>query len=176
MHRRASRLVSAAVVICLPALAGAQQPPVDSDSAQILDRLDQIHHALERIANSLEGQLAGQRLDLMLKRLEVSERRVGPLEEQVRKTRAERSVLADREERARLQLSEMADRMAAGELELSDREAEAVVAQMELDLDQVRSRISELDRQLGTLENELTRVREEIRNWQNTVDRELAGR
>jgi chromosome segregation ATPase len=176
MYRCAKRLIAVAAVVCLPALAVAQQPAGDSDTARILDRLTQIHGALERIADSLEGQLDGQRLDLMLKRLEVSERRVAPLEEQVRKAQAERSLLQDREERAELQLSEMADRIAAGELELSDSEAEAAVAQMELDLEQFRSRISELDGQLAGLENELTRVREGIRDWQDYVDRELADR
>lgn len=176
MYRCAKRLIYLAIVFCLPAIALAQTPSSDSDTARILERLTQIHGALDRITDSLEGQLAGQRLDLMLKRLEVSERRVAPLEDQVRKIRAERSVVVDREERAKLQLAEMADRLAAGELELSDSQAEAAVAQMELDLEQNRSRISELDGQLAGLENELARVREEIRDWQDYVDRELADR
>ena len=176
MYRCATRFAFIAVAICLPAIANAQVPPNVSDAPQLSAQLSQIQRVLERIADSLEGQLDGQRLDLMLKRLEVSERRVAPLQEQVRKAQAERSLLQDREERAKLQLSEMADRIAAGKLELTDSEAEAVVAQMELDLEQLGSRSSELDRQLVGLENELTRVREEIRDWQDYVDRELADR
>jgi chromosome segregation ATPase len=176
MCRRVQRLIAVAVVVSLPGIAIAQQPASGSEAAQVLDQLTEINLTLKRIADSLEGQLDGQRLDLMLKRLEVSERRVAALQEQVQKGQASRSLLEDQKARAELQLSEMADRLAAGKLELSDTEAETVVTQMELDLEQLSSRISELDRKIAGLENELTRAREEIRDWQDYVDRELAGR
>jgi len=176
MCRRIQRLLAVAVVVSLPGIAIAQQPAGETEAAQVLDQLTQINQALKRIADSLEGQLDGQRLDLMLKRLEVSERRVAVLQEQVQEAQASRSLLEDQKARTELQLSEMADRIAAGDLELSDTEAETVVTQMELDLEQSSARIAELDRQLVGLENELTRARKEIRDWQNFVDRELAGR
>lgn len=167
------------LILCAPAVAvharqAPPDPPAGSEPAGVAAELQRLNGTLDRIAELLESQLEGQRLDLRLKRLEVASRRVDALEEELSRVRSSRSSLADERFRMSSHLESLAT-----EIEQADPESlpmyEAMTRQVERGLDRFDARIAELDARILELENELGRRRDDLQALEDRLDRELDG-
>lgn len=136
--------------------------------------LGRLNATLQQIAGLLERQLQGQRLDLMLKRVDVANQQVDSLEGEIGRLQSKRTSLADEHFAVRSRLETMAT-----EVELSEPESlpayEAMVRQLEQGLKHVETRITEMDARILEVENELVRRQGDLQVLQDRLDRDLDG-
>jgi len=167
-----------AVLIASPPGAAAEpQPPAQEpavEPAAVAAELGQLNATLQRIAGLLERQLQGQRLDLMLKRVEVASRQVNSLEGELGRLQSNRTSLADEHFGMRSRLETLDT-----EVELSEPASlpayEAMIRQIEQGLKHMETRISEMDARILEVENELVRRRGDLQALQDRLDRDLDG-
>lgn len=176
-RRRYTTVLLTVLALCAPvSSAWAQQSPPDApaEPAAVAAELQRLNGTLARIAELLEHQLAGQRLDLRLKRLEAAARRVDALEGDLARARSGRTSLADE----RFQMQSRMETMAT-EVDQADPDSlpmyEAMTGQAERLLAHLDTRIAELDTRILDLENELTRRRADLQALEDRLDRELEG-
>lgn len=177
---RAARFALSLLVVLIassPTVAAQPDPPDQEPTAEpiaVAAQLGRLNTTLERIAGLLEQQLQGQRLDLMLKRVDVASRQVDSLEGELARLRSGRSSLTDERFRMQSRLEEL-----AMEVEHSDPEAlpayEAMTREAERLLKHLDTRIGEMDARILEAENELARHWGDLQALQDRLDRELDG-
>lgn len=178
VHRpRSTTVLVAVLVLSGPAAAiRAQQEPPDAPDQPVgvAAELRRLNGTLDRIAELLERQLEGQRLDLRLKRLEVASRRVDALESDLARLRSSREGLANEQFGMQSRMETMAT-----EVEQADPDSlpmyEAMTRQAERHLEHSGTRIAELDARILELENELTGRLADLQALEDRLDRELDG-
>jgi len=165
-----SLLVIAA--ISSPPVAAQDQAPLRLSASET--HLSEISSSLARIADLLESQIKGRRLDLVMQRIELRQRRLAPLESRLRSARASRR--SDLHQRLRLesQLEDTANQFESGVLEIEPAELSRMTDHFESELALIKARMQAADDQIAALENEVTRYRNEIEDWESWVDRELS--
>ncbi len=178
MRRHACRVGAWALLALAPALMAAAE-----DQAQpaptIEGELARLNRTLERIVGLLERQVEGQQLELTMRRIEVASSLSRSLAEELRRAREQRA--AHEEERTRVQgrLASLAEAIESGDESVfgtSPAQLKQYTDQMGLELKLATDRIRDLDLRIAELENELASRRQEIRAWQDLVDRRLGGR
>lgn len=178
VHRpRFTTVLLTVLVLAAPAAAiRAQQEPPDAPDqpAAVAVELQRLNGTLSRIAELLERQLEGQRLDLRLKRLEVASRRVDALESDLARLRSSRESLANEQFGMQSRMETMAT-----EVEQADPDSlpmyETMARQLERFLERRGTRIAELDARILEIENELTGRRADLQALEDRLDRELDG-
>jgi chromosome segregation ATPase len=175
--RLSAALLLALLAVPLEAIAQPRPPaqePSGQEPAAVAAELGRLNATLERIAGLLERQLQGQRLDLMLKRVDGASRQVDALEGELGRLRSGRSSLVDERFRMQSRLEAMVT-----EVEHSDPEAlpayEAMSREAERGLKHLDTRIAETDARILELENELARRSGDLQALQDRLDRELDG-
>jgi len=159
-------------------VAGQQAAGEPPPERTVGERLDQLNGTLTRIAELLERQVEGQRLDLALKRVQFGSERVETLERDLRNAEDRRSSLSDEQYRIRSRLEMMAgelEEMSPEDLEGRRPMYEQMIGQAERELEILDTRIVETEQRIIDLEAELTRRRDDLRSIQDQLDRELAG-
>jgi chromosome segregation ATPase len=177
---RVARLATALLLALLAVPVEATAQPRSSlqeasvEPASVAAELGRLNVTLERIAGLLERQLQGQRLDLMLKRVDGASRQVDGLEGELGRLRSGRSSLVDERFRMQSRLEAMVT-----EVEHSDPEAlpayEAMSREAERGLKHLDTRIAETDARILEVENELARRSGDLQALQDRLDRELDG-
>ena len=149
--------------------------PLVAQEAAANDSMAEIAAALTRIAAVMEKQPEGNRLDLLMRRQDYSQRRVDRVENQLISANRELGSLRQNFARSEMELMRFRDADLA-ELQGWDQGAmEAQIATMEFDLDSVRRRIAELETKIDRLEQEKTVRQRELEDWQSFMDREISG-
>lgn len=179
-------ITAALVLLALPLVsalpASAQQEPAPTAVAENAGAEDagaelaRIRVTLERIADLLERQTEGQRVELAMRRLDVESQRALRLEREIATLQSNRESLED--ERFRMQstllaMTREAERPGTG---MTEEDLANVREQSELQIGMVNARIGELDRRLQELQNQLADRRETVRSWESFVDRRLEER
>lgn len=170
-------LVGSLVVLSAVTLQITAQPPGEKPAGEGADsELARIRVTLERIAELLERQTEGQRVELALRRLDVESERVLRLERQIADVQAARDSLED--ERFRMQSNLLAMIRAAErpETDVTQDDLANLREQSELQVGMVEARIGELDRRMLELQNRLAERRETVRSWEAFVDDWLGQR
>ena len=85
---------------CWVGPVAARQDPGTGQAAALLEQVTGVNRSLERLVNLLEDSLDRQQIDLLLKRIELRERRLAPLEAQLH--RAENRLSNAEDEVARM--------------------------------------------------------------------------
>jgi predicted nucleic acid-binding Zn-ribbon protein len=154
----------------LPLAAAAQAPPVPADPGTELAR---INATLKEIVTLLKGQADLQGLDLLMKRVQLSESQLAEHERRLRGSESELRSLES--ERGNL---EMRLKMFTSQVEKAPKEdfpqLELVSAQAEEELKRVRQRIAHLRPEIVALEGDVQSRRDDLRSWQSVLDRRLA--
>lgn len=139
--------------------------PAGSQQDRPVDDLAGINRSLERMVVLLETMLDNQDIDIILRRIELKERRLLPLESELR--RAERSLL-DMQSRLKMIQEELeqteeqlSEEMRQG-VDPQDSDTRRARDQMERILATENSRAEESQRRVRMLEDELAEGREEI--------------
>lgn len=146
----------------------ARPPASDSVAGQ----LDRLNRTLARIAELLERQVQGQRLELSLQSVELAGRRVETIESDLARARSERTGLEDNRHQVRSVLETL-----ASQVERSDPESLATLEErsreMERTLELLEVRIKERNLRSLELENELERRRRDLEVLQDWLAREV---
>jgi len=149
----------------LPAVAAAQQTPSDPVAAQ----LAQVNATLKQIVALLDRQSDVQDLDLLMKRVQLSDSQVAELERRLRSAQGElrnaEEVQANVEQRAKAVTT-------AAEIPPNDREQ--LLARAQTEQTRQRQRIGQLTQEIAAIESELAKRRDDLRTWQAVLDRRLA--
>lgn len=174
-------------LLLLPPLAGlagapaaAQDPSAGSqaETPDVAEELVRLNRTLTRIADLMERQVEGQRLDLSLRRLAVESERVVNLERELQSAQASRTSLEEQQFAIRGRLT-----MLASELETMPadtppehlRDIERMTGEAQRMLDRFQSQREAQDQRILEIENELTRRRADLQALQDRLDRQLDG-
>ena len=169
-----SLVFSLAVVVAVSASqTAAQVDSLDSASTSAA-HLAEISASLGRIADLLQSQAEGRRLDLVMQRIDLRQRRLEPLEARLRMARATRDGYEEERFRLQSQLENMADEITSGGLEVEEDQVRMTTNYIESELTVTATRLRATNDEIATLENEVSRYRNEIEDWESWVDRELS--
>ena len=148
-----------------PAPRAAEPSPADEGSAGLIAEVAGLNRSLDQLVKLLRSGVAHQKIDVMLRRIELKERRMAPLEGRLRGTQD--SILNLRSEVARFeQMKEHAEE------ELIDQEREGnegavnqsryMIHELEQALVSEGAKLEDLQLRVVQLENELADGRNEI--------------
>lgn len=150
---------------------GAPPQPV---AAEVPAQLARLNETLAEIADLLERNLEGQRLGLVMARIQLSSARSARADEQLSIAKASRAELHEKKARMEGQLDSFADRLDAGRVDMAAEDIEMMADESARELKLLNSKIKTLDREIMELENALARYRQELDDWQALVDRRLS--
>lgn len=170
----------------LGAGALAAQEPAPASVAEELARLNR---TLQQLVAVAQQQLGGQRIELLMRQVEIKRAKVAPLEQALRAAREARDNAEEQLRSLQLSREQVLESVAlsfeaapeATGLGTEDRERmEETVAQMvrqhDQELKMLRERIASAEERIQVLENDLAPAKAELQHWEAQVDRELSGR
>lgn len=149
----------------IPASRAQQPAPAEEAQGALLAEIAGLHRSLDQLVELLRAGLAHQKIDVMLKRIELKERRLAPLERRLRGTQD--SILNSQGEIARLEQmkesteQELADLIREGH-EGAINESRYLMGEFEKAIRSEQATIEELERRVVELEDELADGRDEI--------------
>ena len=150
---------------------GAPPQPV---AVEVPAQLARLNETLAEIADLLERNLEGQRLGLVMARIQLSSARSARAGEQLSIAKASRAELHEKKARMEGQLDSFADRMDAGRVDMAAEDIEMMADESARELKLINSKIKTLDREIMELENALARYGQELDDWQALIDRRLS--
>ncbi len=171
--RRLSTLFSLTALLGATALLGLDANP-QPVAAEVPAQLKQLNQTLAQIAALLERNLEGQRLGLVMARIQISSGRSTRAEEQLATARATRADLQNQKAKMEGQLQIFADQMDLGQVDMPPEQIEVMADESALQLDLLKKRIRGMDREIMELENALARYQQDLDDWQTLVDRHLS--
>ena len=171
--RRLSTLFSLTGLLGATALLGQDANP-QPVAAEVPAQLAQLNQTLAQIADLLERNLEGQRLGLVMARIQISSGRSTRAEEQLATARATRADLQNQKAKMEGQLQIFADQMDLGQVDMPPEQIEVMADESALQLDLLKKRIRGMDREIMELENALARYQQDLDDWQTLVDRHLS--
>lgn len=171
--RRLSTLFSLTALLGATALLGLDANP-QPVAAEVPAQLAQLNQTLAQIAALLERNLEGQRLGLVMARIQISSGRSTRAEEQLATARATRADLQNQKAKMEGQLQIFADQMDLGQVDMPPEQIEVMADESALQLDLLKKRIRGMDREIMELENALARYQQDLDDWQTLVDRHLS--
>ena len=157
-----------ALVVAAAAPARAQQAP--SDAA-----LSEIATALTRIAAAMEKQLEGGRLELLMQRVDASQRRADRIDEQLRREQNYRDGQLQESTRLEQLISALEDPARAEAMGYDPSSVDVQIENLHFELEMTRRKIQELERKIAGLQSQKDRHGRDVEDWQAFIDRELAG-
>jgi peptidoglycan hydrolase CwlO-like protein len=155
-------------LVLLPMSAAAQSAPADPVAAE----LAQVNATLKEIAALLSRQTDLQSVDLLMRRVQVSDYQVTELERRLRSAQEELRNLEGSRSSMETQLTILESRKEKGDERPED--LKMMAADTEGGLKRTKQRISQVKQEIAALEGELATRREELRSWQSVLDRRLA--
>jgi len=155
----------------LPVGAFAQSAPAPADAAAA--ELVKLNATLKEIATALSRQSDLQSVDLLLKRVQLSESQAADLERRLQSAQAERNSLENERRNTEMRLKMFTSRLEKG-VEVASAEIEAMTTQMEGELKRIRQRVGQLTPEIDAVESELATRRDEVRSWLSVLDRRLS--
>jgi len=171
--RNLTALFSLAALIGATALFGQNAAPQPVD-AEVPDQLALLNQTMAEIADLLERNLEGQRLGLVMARIQLSSSRSAGAEQQLSATRATRADLEDQKAKMESQLGNFADRLEIGQVDMSAEDIETMADESTLQIKLLKNRIKALDREIVELEGALSRYQRDLDDWQTLIDRRLS--
>ena len=171
--RSLSTMTSLAALLGAPAVFGQQAAPQPM-AAEVPIQLAKLNQTLAEIADLLERNLEGQRLGLVMARIQLSSGRSARAEEQLATARATRADLQNQKAKMEGQLQIFADRLDMGQVDMPAEEIETMADESALQLDLLKKQIRGMDREIMELENSLTHYQQDLDNWQTVIDRRLS--
>jgi len=146
--------------------AHAQPPaPAGDETARLVDEVAGLNRSLEKLVVMLEQVMYQQQVDLMLKRIELKERRLEPMASHLRSLQREyddrKSELKHFQEMIEREKERISDEIREG-TDRPDSASRNNVEELERVLTVETARVEELERRMRRLEDDLAEGREEI--------------
>jgi chromosome segregation ATPase len=177
--RNLGLLAVASAAMLIAAVAATPEPPREQQAPDLAQGVSELNRSMKEIAALLRQQLEKQQTDLLMKRLEISERALSAREQDLRSAESEKSGVSEglKEIQARLdQLDDESDEASAGGLRRENPDVLRMRTELELQQKLLKDRLSAVDQRALDLENDVADLREEIRGWKELVDRALGVR
>jgi len=165
------RIWIALLLALLPMSTSAQDAPASADAVAM--ELARINATLKEIAALLSRQSDLQSVDLLMKRVQLSEGQVAELEGRLRSAQGELRDLETERSNVEMRLEMTSKQLERAGPDEPASELEALSAQAEEELKRVRQRAGQLTQEIAGLENELGTRRDDLRSWQTVLDRRL---
>jgi chromosome segregation ATPase len=141
------------------------QPPAGDETARLVDEVAGLNRSLEKLVVMLEQVMFQQQVDLMLKRIELKERRLEPMASHLRSLQREyddrKSELKHLQETLELEEDRISDEIREG-TDRPDSASRTMVKELERVLAVETARIEDLERRMRRLEDDLAEGREEV--------------
>ena len=169
-------LAVALLTVALPA-AAQQGRPSGEESAGLVEEVAGLRNSLDRLVVLLERMAEQQKIDLLLKRVELKERRLIPVASDLRSLEGEQEDQKVTLARYREMLEQMEDALSEEirrGVDRPDSESRQMIPQLERELQIEEARAEELERRMRRLEDELADGRREIAILDEQL-RELLG-
>ncbi|MDH3744086.1 MAG: hypothetical protein OES47_03175 [Acidobacteriota bacterium] len=153
----------------------ASPPPIlaQSSAGETGEPLGEIAEALSRIADMLERQAQGSRLDLLMKRVDASNRKLERLDARLRTVQRDYAQARENLTRMEAELETVDERAVVDDVDPDDLRFQR--RQIETEIELGRQRTISLGMSKAQLQNEIASRNHEVENWQAYVDRELSG-
>ena len=158
--------------LTMPGLTHAQDA---AELAGIRQELAQLNETLSALLDAFTRQTEGQKLQLLLQRMEITSQRAATLEAELTSARATRSSLQDQLARSQEHLENFNNELSSGAREISSEEADGYNRSMLFEIGRQQESLRDADARIAELENRLATARRELEEWQSYVDRELGG-
>lgn len=171
--RRLTTMTSLAALLGATTLVG-QEAALQPVAAEVPAQLAQLNQTLAEIADLLERNLEGQRLGLVMARIQLSSGRSARAEEQLATARSTRADLQNQRAKMEGQLQIFADQLDMGQVDMPPEQIEVMADESALQLDLLKRRIKAMDREIMELENALARYKQDLDDWQSLIDRQLS--
>jgi chromosome segregation ATPase len=142
-----------------------QSAPAEAPGQKLVQEVEGLNRSVEQMVIMLSAYLDNQRVELLLKRIELKERRIAPIADDLRDMEHAvfdaknqlmhmHEMLRDEEERLREEIRDGADR--------PDSETRLMIEQFERAIQADTARLEGLERRMRRLEDELADGRDEI--------------
>jgi predicted nuclease with TOPRIM domain len=154
-------------------IAAFAQPPSQQPAAPEAVELARINTSLREILSFLRKHSEVQATELLLKRVELAEARLGESNDRLRTVTAERRGLEAAKSSLDGRIEILAARMAQAPTETSP-EIEAASHQVIVEKQRIQQRLAALGEETAKLENEISLQSADLLAWQDTLDRQLA--
>ena len=166
-------------------------PPVGAAQAPgtAAEELARLNRTVEELVAVMRQHLSGQRIELLMRQVEIKRAKVAPIEQALRAARETKENAEDQLRTSKYSLEQMLQSMAdgfgarpGGESPTPEERAEMEKAidqmtrQHEFEVKLVRDRLAAAEDRIQELENELAPAKAELQHWEGLVDRELAGK
>ncbi|HEX9670215.1 MAG TPA: hypothetical protein VGC93_12120 [Thermoanaerobaculia bacterium] len=140
----------------------------------VVEELAKLNATLREIAGLMKKQEELQRVDLLIKRVQMTAGQLTDAERQLKTAESElRSLDHEKGElEGRLAMLSASDGKAE---DLSPEQSEVIVARIDEELKRVRQRSSELRGEVEELRNRIAAREHELRDWQAVIDRRLGS-
>ena len=171
--RRLTTMTSLAALLGATTMFGQEAAP-QPVAAEVPAQLAQLNQTLAEIADLLERNLEGQRLGLVMARIQMSSGRSTGAEEQLATARTTRADLQNQKAKMEGQLQIFADRMDTGQVDMTAEQIEVMADESALQIYLLKKRIRRMDREIMELENALARHQQDLDDWQALIDRHLS--
>ena len=155
----------------LPMAVSAQNV---SPAGDVAAELAKVNATLKEIVALLSRQSDLQSVDLLMKRVQLADGQAADLERRRRSTQDELRGLESERNNVEMRLKMFGSRAEHADAEKVEGSLAIMTEQAERDLKRIRQRIGQLAPEIAALEGDLATRREELRSWQQDLDRRLA--
>lgn len=155
----------------LPADTAATAP----SGATLEEHLARLSGSLQEIVTLLERQVEGDETNLLIKRIELSDRSLAAKKERLRRMREEAANLQEKELSLSGILEASEEQEVAGTLEM-DAAQQVMLDQMEERVRSIARRRQDIERELAVLENEVRIEEEDMEILESVLDDRLGLR
>jgi phage-related minor tail protein len=162
-----------ALLMGAPAAPASTVPP--QAATDVPAELAKLSKAVRDIADLLAKQSEGQKLDLLMKRVELTSTKIAQLEQRQRNLRAEKDGAEDEERQLEAQVKQLQDGIPAQTDEARRGEMSANVERYEAAIKRAAARADAVAGELTDVDSQLATQKRELQQWQNFVDRRLQG-
>lgn len=160
----ATLLLAALTPVIAQAPAGAQSPA--GDMSRLVEEVAGLNRSLDRLAVMLEQVMFQQEVDLVLKRLELKERRLEPMAGHLRSLQREyddrKTEIKHYQEMLEGARDKVSEEIRQGRDLVAESDAAQVVIEMERALTIETARLEGIERRMRELEDALAEGREEV--------------
>jgi len=155
-----------ALLLAAAPVAFAQGPSPGEDMSRLVDEVAGLNRSLQKLTVMLEQVMFQQEVDLLLKRIELKERRLEPMASHLRSLQREydgrKTEIKHYQEMLEGAHNQVSDEIRQGRDLVAESEAAQIVAEMERVLVVETAGIEGLERRMRELEDALADGREEV--------------
>ena len=161
------------VLAAAGAPAVSEEPAAEDGSARLVKEMAALNQSMREAVALLKQHLEAQKMQLLMRRIEIRHDGLISIEEELRKTRDERLSVSEELDQLDLSLGSLDQRIEDEAGLRQTNEWRMMKSEMEIRAKTLKDRLLGLDQKVIDLENDLSGRRAEIREWEDLIDEAL---